>query len=205
MVGISGRFTAGDFLLTTIALVAGSWSGALSVLIGTVLAYAFRPPIFFGLDFLPAMVNVTIAALLLSNRHRIAQAIYIAILIAFLSSPYSLLFGYAHVPYAWLHIVALAILLSPIVTKIPAWVADDGPRQMTAIALLAFVGTMAQHLTGGILYEFAVGVIGGIRPSSFQEFWGIIFWLYPLERLAIIGLSTVIAMAIYRSLRRWAV
>ncbi len=205
MIGISGRFTAGDFLLTTIALVAGLWSGALSVIIGTVLAYALRPPLFFGLDFLPALVNVAIAALLLSNRHRIAQAIYLVVFIGYLASPYSLLFGYVYIPYTWLHIVALVLLLSPIVARIPRWLACGGPRQLAAMALLAFVGTMGQHLTGGLLYEFAVGFIGGIGPSNFRAFWRLIFWFYPLERLVIVALSTVMAVGIYRSIRRWII
>ncbi len=205
MVGISGRFTAGDFLVTAIAIIGGPWSGTLSVLIGTVLAYAVKPPIFFGLDFLPAVTNVLIAALILSNRRRIALAIYIAVLVAFLASPYSLPFGYGYVPYSWLHILALIVLLSPLVAKIPSWITSNRSRQLVAIALLAFVGTMAQHLTGGLLYELTAGLVAGISPSSFKQFWRIIFWVYPAERLLIVALSTVIAAALFRSLRKWTV
>jgi hypothetical protein len=204
MVGISSRFTAGDFLLTLIALLGGMWSGTLSVLIGTILAYGVRPPIFFGLDFLPAVVNVSIAALLLSSRYRIAQGIYIASFFAFVLSPYSLLFGYGYVPYTWLHIVALVLLLSPMAAKIPAWVMSGGSRQMAAIGFLALVGTMGQHLVGGLLYELAAGLVGGISPSNLKDFWRIIFWLYPMERLLIVTLSTIIAIGIHRSLKKWA-
>ncbi len=203
MVGISSRFTTGDFLLTTIALLGGFWSGTLSVLIGTILAYGVRPPIFFGLDFLPGIVNVSIAALLLSGRLRAARGIYIASFFAFVLSPYSLLFGYAYVPYTWLHILALVVLLSPIPAKIPSWVNTMGARQIAAVGLLAFEGTMGQHLVGGLLYELAAGLVGGIGPSNFEDFWRVIFWLYPTERLLIVVFSSIIAIALYRSLKRW--
>src|SRR3989337_3569654 len=100
MIGISGRFAAGDFLLTTIVLVAVLWGGVLSVLIGTILAYPVSGTPFLGLDFLPGVANVLLVGLVLQNRRRIAQGIYAAILLAFLLSPYSLLFGYGYVQYA---------------------------------------------------------------------------------------------------------
>jgi len=203
MVGISSRFTAGDFLLTSIALLCGLWSGAFSVLIGTVLAYGITPPVFFGLDFLPALVNVAVAALLFSGRHRIAQGIYVTIFLAFILSPYSLMFGFGYVPYTWLHIVALILLLSPIAAKIPRWVDSPGLRQIVGIGFLAFVGTLGQHLMGGLLYELAAGFVGGVSPSNFMNVWRIIFWLYPIERLVIVTLSVFIALAMRRSLRKW--
>ena len=204
MVGISGQFTAGDFILTSIAAIAGLWSGIVSVLVGSVIAYAVRPPIFFGLDFLPAAVNVSIAALLLSGRRKVAQVIYIAILVGFLASPYSLLYGYDHVPYVWLHLLALAVLLSPVTARVRSWVKRGGFLGVVAFAVLAFVGTMAQHLTGGLLYEFSVGYLGGLAPAGFAAIWRVIFFLYPPERLVIVAISTILAVTIFRSYQRWA-
>ncbi len=202
MVGISGQFTAGDFILTSIALLGGLWSGTLSVLIGTILAYGVRPPVFFGLDFLPAVINVSITALLLMGRYRIAQEIYLASFFAFVISPYSLLFGFSYVPYTWLHIVALVVLLSPLAARIPTWVNGGGFRQVVSVGLLAFVGTMGQHLVGGLLYELVAGFVGGISPSNFGNLWRFIFWLYPTERILIVALSTIVALAVHRSLRK---
>jgi hypothetical protein len=204
MIGISAQFTAGDFILTSIAIIAGLWSGTVSVLVGTVVAYGIKPPVFFGLDFLPAAANVSIAALLLSGRRKAAQAIYILILVAFLASPYSLLYAYDHVPYVWLHLLALAVLLSPVAARIPSWVKRGGHHRVTAFAVLAFVGTMAQHLIGSLLYEFTVGFVGGLAPSGFAKIWRVIFFLYPEERLVIVAFSTILAAAIFRSYQRWA-
>ena len=172
------------------------------MMIGTILAYGLRPPIFFGLDFLPAIADVAIAALLLKGRYRIARGIYVAVFFAFLLSTYSLLFSYGYVPYTWLHIVALIVLLSPIAAKIPAWLNGNGYRQIIAIGTLAFVGTMAQHLVGGLLYELAVGVVGGVSPSNLALSWRIIFFAYPIERLLTVAFSTIITLAVYRSLMK---
>ena len=202
MIGISGRFTAGDFLLTTIVLVAGLWGGVLSVLIGTILAYPVSGTPFLGLDFLPGVANVLLVGLVLQNRRRIAQGIYAAILLAFLLSPYSLLFGYGYVPYAWLHILGLAVLFSPIIASVPTWLTRNDTRQLAAVAALAFVGTMAQHLTGGLLYEFTVGLVQGNTTEFLRKSWQIIFWLYPAERLIIVFVSTLISAGLLRSIRR---
>jgi len=202
MIGISGRFTAGDFLLTTIVLVAGLWGGVLSVLIGTILAYPVSGTPFLGLDFLPGVANVLLVGLVLQNRRRIAQGIYAAILLAFLLSPYSLLFGHGYVPYAWLHILGLAVLFSPIIASVPTWLTRNDNRQLAAVAALAFVGTMAQHLTGGLLYEFTVGLVQGNTTEFLRKSWQIIFWLYPAERLIIVLVSTLISAGLLRSIKR---
>jgi hypothetical protein len=204
MIEISGQFTAGDFLLTTIALIAGLWSGTISVLIGTIIAYAMRPPTFLGLDFLPGVANVFIAGLLLTGKRTIAQVSYIVILVAFLVSPYSLLYEYDHVPYVWLHVIALAILLSPAASRIPAWSKRGGYLEFAAIGILAFVGTMAQHLVGGLLFELVVGSVGGVSPMKFADIWRVIFFLYPEERLIIMAISTILAVAIFNAYERWA-
>jgi len=201
MIGVSGRFTAGDFLLTTVALVAGLGGGVLSVFIGTVLAYPISGTPFLGLDFLPGVMNILIVGLILGNRRRIAQGAYIALLLLFLVSPYSLLFGYGDVPYTWLHIVALVLLLSPVIARVPNWIIRNDNYQVAAIATLAFVGTMTQHLTGGLLFELAVGLVQGNSPSILRSNWQIIFWLYPAERLLITAISTVITVGLVRSMK----
>ena len=204
MIGISAQFTAGDFLLTSIALIAGLWSGTVSVFIGTIIAYPVRPPTFLGLDFLPGLVNVFIAGLLLAGKRGIAQVSYIVILVAFLVSPFSLLYGYDHIPYVWLHVIALAVLLSPAASRIPSWSKRGGYLGIVAIGILAFVGTMAQHLVGGLLFELVVGFVGGLTPTKFADIWRVIFFLYPEERLIIVAISTILAVAVFNAYERWA-
>lgn len=202
MIGIGGRFTAADFLPATIALILGMWGGTVSVVIGTVLAYSMTPPVFFGLDFLPAMVNVVVISLIVSKHINAARILYLTVLLAFLASPYSLPFGYAFIPFVWLHIIALAVLFSPLPNSVSIWLQSEGRKTTLAVLLLALIGTMAQHLTGGLLYELVAGRIGGIAPTAFTRFWQIIFWVYPFERGLIVTFSTVVATVTQRSLHQ---
>jgi hypothetical protein len=174
MIGVSGSFTAGDLVLTSIAIIAGLWSGSVAVVVGAVVGYAIRPPIFLGLDFLPALVNVSIVALIFANRRNVARFNYALLLALFILSPYSLLFGYSFVPYTWFHLIAFLLILSPVMGKVHSWISRGGSFQVAAVACLALVGTMVQHLAGGLLYELVVGYVGGISPSSFKQFWGVI-------------------------------
>jgi hypothetical protein len=202
MIGISGRFTAGDFLLTTIALVGGLRVGILSVFVGTILAYTVGGTAFLGLDFFPGVVNVFIVGLVVGRRLGLACLTYVTILLVLLASPYSLLFGFDHIPYVWLHILALAILLSPLMTRIPVWLTSDSGRQIVAIGVLAFVGTMAQHLAGNLLFELVLGLVQGSSPAFFMNIWRATFYIYPGERLIITIMSTIMSIALVRPLQR---
>lgn len=111
------------------------------------------------------------------------------------------MFGYGDVPYTWLHVVALVLLLSPVIARVPNWIVRNDNYQLAAVATLAFVGTMAQHLTGGLLFELAVGLVQGNSPTILRSNWQIIFWLYPAERLLITAISTVISVGLVRSMK----
>jgi hypothetical protein len=88
--------------------------------------------------------------------------------------------------------------------KVPVWLNTNGFRQLIAVVLMAFVGTMGQHLMGGLLYELTLGVIGSVPPLTFRNtIWFGIFFIYPAERLLITALSTVIAVGILTSTRNW--
>jgi len=62
---------------------------------------------------------------------------------------------------------------------------------------------MAQHLAGGLLYELAFGYVGGVAPAKFAENFAIIFFLYPEERLLVVAISTILAVALFRAFQRW--
>lgn len=205
MIGISARFSASDFLLTGIAILAGPWTGVLAVFIGTLLAYPITGTPFLGLDFIPGIVNVLVTGLVLRRHRGIAVALYASILLVFVVSPYSLLFGYWLVPYAWLHIIAFVVLCSPVLARTSDWQALGESRRVVVAAGLAFVGTMAQHLTGGLLYEFTLGVVQGNSVEFFIRSWQFIFFAYPYERLALVIGSTIIAAALMKATRRLGV
>jgi len=104
-----------------------------------------------------------------------------------------------------LHIVAFVVLISPLGRKAANWVLTlETPNIAKGLAVLAFVGTMMQHLMGNLLYEIIFGQV--LQYYSQVEFatviWPSVFFLYPVERLALIILAVVIGTPLVRVLKK---
>ena len=118
MIGVPGaRFSLSDILPAIYGVILGPFTGGISVIIGTFLGIAMgKPVIFLFLDFLPAFVNTVAIGLLVRRKWWPAVLLYVALLVAFLVNPLTSLFidvGGIAIPFVWLHIVALVVLLSP--------------------------------------------------------------------------------------------
>ncbi len=108
------------------------------------------------------------------------------------------------VPFVWLHIVALGVLISPLGRKAGPWVNSLKPARLTAgLTILVFIGTMMQHLMGNILFETVLAQpLGYIEPAAFSGIWTGIFLVYPFERLGLILLAVVIGAPLIRVLKK---
>jgi len=62
------------------------------------------------------------------------------------------------------------------------------------VAVLAFTGTMIEHLTGGILFATVVG-------KGALKFWPVIFLAYPIERTILVVGATLICATLLSLLR----
>jgi len=208
MIGLSGTsFRAGDFVAPVIAIMLGPWFAVPCIFFGTVIDYAFAAPVFLGLDFLPATVGALIAGLISRGRVGWAAGIYAILLSLFLALPLSTfwirtVWGYT-VPFAWLHIIALLVLISPLGFKAPKWIRSSKRGALVlGVAVTILTATMAQHVTGGILYELILfPVIRVTTLSRATFFWSFIFYLYPIERLVITVIATTFVAAFLRALR----
>jgi hypothetical protein len=204
MIGLSANFSISDFLAPLYGIILGPYLGGLSVIIGTFLGMTIKAPYFFGLDFLPAFVNCVAIGFLMKRKWAPVVVLNIFLLSAFILNPLTTLF-IGPVPFFWLHIVALLVLISPLGLRAGRWVETLKPKFLTAgVAILAFVGTMMQHLTGNILTEVVHGqIVGDILPETFSTFiWPSAFLLYPWERLTLVILSVVIGVPLIRTLKK---
>jgi len=205
MIGLSKPFSVSDFLAPLYGIILGPYVGGLSIIIGTFLGMAMgKAPVFMGLDFLPAFVNTVAIGFLMKRKWAPVVVLNIVLLSAFLLNPLTTLF-IGPVPFFWLHIVALVVLISPLGRKAGQWVETLKPKFLTAgLAILAFVGTMMQHLTGNILTEVVLGqIVGSIPPVTFSTvIWPGAFLLYPWERLTLVILSVVVGVPLVRTLKK---
>jgi len=205
MIGLSATFSVSDFLAPLYGIILGPYVGGLSIVIGTFLGMAMgKAPVFLGLDFLPAFVNAVAIGFLLKRKWAPVVVLNIILLLAFALNPLTTLF-IGPIPFIWLHIVAFLVLISPLGRKAGQWVETLKPKFLTAgVAILAFIGTMMQHLTGNILTEVVLGqIVGSISPETFSTIiWPSAFLAYPIERILLVILSVVVGVPLVRSLKK---
>ncbi|MGD0451815.1 MAG: ECF transporter S component [Candidatus Bathyarchaeia archaeon] len=187
LIGGSGTLNFSDFLTPIIGIILGPYLGGLSVVIGNFAAIGMgKPMIFNGLDFIPDLMAVLATGFLTQqkrSRWAIVVALNASLLAIFLINPLTSIFVFS-VPYAWLHIVAFIVLLTPISWLAAKWIYTINYRKIAAgIAILTFIGVMMQSLAGNILYEVILGqVLHLFSASSYILTWQAVFFVYPVER-----------------------
>jgi hypothetical protein len=208
MIGLSASFSLSESLAPLFGIILGPFAGGISVIIGTFTAVAMgKPVVFLGLDFLPAFVNAIAVGFLIRRKWIPVATLYTILLVAFTLSPYSLLIvqvGSIPVPFLWMHIVALALMLSPIGFKAISNVKKSNIAFLAgSIALITFVGTMLQHLTGNLLFQLILGEpIGGMNSEAFNTVWSVIFYAYPIERIVLVIIAVIIGVPIVKILKK---
>lgn len=212
MIGLSGTFSVADCLAPIYGIILGPYIGGSSVVLGTFISFAFgRPVNFMGLDFLPALVNTVSIGFLMRKKWIPAIILNVALLAIFMANPltvwfYNVSFGSTTiaVPFFWLHIAALVVLISPLGYKAGGWIKSLKPAFVVAgVAILAFVGTMMQHLTGNILTEVVRTQLTGVMtPETLTTIvWPAAFVLYPWERLALVIMSVIVGVPLIKALK----
>lgn len=212
IIGIPGaHFPLADALTPLYGFILGPVAGPLSVVLGNLLTYFITKPSFLGLGFLPEFIGVLILSLVLKGRYLIAFIVYLSVLLAFILHPLALLtisftIGSTRItlPYHWLHILALILISPPISKKASKWLREPkGGLELTVgVALLSLVCVMAMHSTGSVLWMSIHGYLLRTIPfEAFPKIWGVVFWLYPAERLFMTLISTLVTTPIIKILR----
>jgi hypothetical protein len=189
MIGGAGGFLSlSDLLPPLYGIILGPFWGGLTLVLGTVVAFLMgRPLIFYGLDFLPNLMAVVAVGFLVRGKKIPAVAVNAVLLAIFLLNPLTLLFV-GSIPFAWMHIVSLAVLISPLGRMAAEWVRTLDLRKIsTGIAILCLIGTMILHLTGNILFEAIQGQLTmSIPAAAYPGIWTAVFFVYPVERAILI-------------------
>jgi uncharacterized membrane protein len=210
MIGSSGAsFSLSDIVAPLYGLILGPYIGGLSVIIGSFIAFFGKPPFFLGLDFLPATVAAVSVGLLIKRKWILVIALNFVLLVAFLLHPNTSVFVNVPLsditiplPFAWLHIVALLALISPLGRKAVEWISTPtGTKAATALAILFFIGTMMQHLMGNLLYETIILPVSGTPVEGYPDLWTSIFFVYPIERVALVVFGTIVGTPLLRILK----
>src|SRR5437899_10488168 len=94
-----------------------------------------------------------------------------------------------------MHLVALIVLVSPLTKDLTTRLTSHHYASLIRpVIVLAFTGTMIEHLTGGILYATVFG-------KAALNFWPVIFLVYPIERTILVVRATLIGASLLSLLR----
>ena len=187
LIGISGTITAAGMIIPVIALLLEPEYGVLAVILGTMIASLspLNPLKFAGLDFLPGATNLLVVSLALRGKLAQAGAVLVGVIVLFSVTPNTMIFVNNIVspplPFFWLHLVALVLLVSPLSMNSLQWLQSRNYTKVAAaIGVLAFAGTMTEHLVGGVLTGLFFG-------PGIVRIWHTVFFLYPIERAVIVA------------------
>jgi len=202
LIGISGTITAAGMIAPVIGILLEPAFGIVAVFVGTLVASLFpwNPIKFAGLDFLPGALNVTLVSLVVRGRRMEATLMFLIMIALFIINPYTSLFVGTDllsppIPYLWMHLAALAVLVSPLTKNLSTRIASHNYASLVRpIAVLAFTGTMIEHLTGGLLYATVVG-------KAALKSWPVIFLAYPVERIILVVGATLIGATLFSLLK----
>ncbi|MBI2185168.1 MAG: hypothetical protein HYU39_09450 [Thaumarchaeota archaeon] len=213
LLGVAGAtFPASDILAPVYGVILGPYVGGASVLLGTFLSVALgRPMIFLGLDFLPAVSNTLAVGMLMKGRRILVLAFNMIVLVLYTISPFTLTFVRVPfvssdllLPFSWLHAAGIAVLASPLGAKASKWVQEGSAQSLVkGLFIFSLIGTLLQHLVGGLVFEWVYGVVSRtMDAAAFALRWQVIFWLYPIERLATALAAMVVGASLIKALRR---
>lgn len=202
LVGINGTITAAGMIAPIIGILLEPAYGIVAVFTGTMVASLFpwNPIKFAGLDFLPGALNVTLVSLAVRGRRTEATLMFLITIALFIINPFTSIFVGSSllsppIPYLWMHLAALIVLVSPLSKNLVIRITSrDYASLIRPVAVLAFTGTMIEHLTGGILFATVVG-------KAALRFWPVIFLVYPIERIILVIGATLIGAALLSLLR----
>jgi hypothetical protein len=156
-------------------------------------------------------VNAVALGFLVKRKWKPVMILNVALLVIFLLSPYSLLLveiplgtGTFAFPFVWLHVVALIVLISPLRSKAISWIETLKATYLPwGLAIVAFIGTMMQHLTGNLVFELTWGQpIGGLTAGGFHGIWTVAFFAYPVERAVLVLITVLVGLPLVRILKK---
>lgn len=202
LLGPSGRFLfLGNIFSPLAGMILGPLTGGLAVLVGTFLSVALGRPLGFdGLDFIPAVVAAVTAGFAMSGRVSWSVTLSFGLFAIFSAdslSPKFIEVGNAPVPYLWMHLLSVAVLLVVVAIRSRSGSFPNG----IFIAATVFISIMNAHVAGGIMYEnVLVRINGTLSPGALAGIWNLVFFVYPVERAFFTAVGSILAISVMRAL-----
>tara|TARA_Y100000590_G_scaffold187693_1_gene213944 strand:+ start:2071 stop:2820 length:750 start_codon:yes stop_codon:yes gene_type:complete len=208
VIGAPGAsFSMADILVPIYAIIFGPYIAATTIFLGTFLGIVFgKPIIFLGWDFLPATMGALFIGMIIHGKKIVAIFLFVIGIVVFNLLPYTEMMipinEQISLPYNWFHIIAALALLTPLTNMSMNWIEENSKKAIIGLFIISIIGTLFQHIIGGTVFVVTLGVyLQSINPDAFPGIWKTIFYVYPIERLAIAVISAIVATPILRSIK----
>jgi hypothetical protein len=194
-IGVSGQITLGVLGGPLIGILLGPFLGGFATLVGSLIGVFVNPAgaIFGFLSPLAPTFGSMGAGFVMQKRGYIPGGIIFVSLLVFYSHP----FGRVSLQYAWLHIIAM-IVAFVFSARLAVWGSNSLNIQKLSLGvpIAAFVGTMTDHMFGS-----ALG-IWYFSPFLDAKFWSFLMFVYPLERIVVVILVSIVGVPLLYSLQK---
>ena len=189
--GAYGNFITAALVLAPIAgIVLGPVGGTMSVIIGGIAGMAITGNMPMGIfSFLPGAFNALCIGLVFRGKWYASAAILAVFIVAFIALPSIQTAKY----FIWFDAVALLVLLSPASTMAKKYVKNKDPQKIVlGVGILTFIGVSVDHVVGSLIFQ----ILTPLPPSV----WEGLAFVYPIERLLVIIVATIIGAGIIKAM-----
>lgn len=192
-VGVEGQITLGLIGGALIGVLLGPFVGGLAVLIGSLIGVFFNPAgaIFGIFTIVPPFLGAVGAGCVKIKRGYLAGGIILAALLLFYANPV----GREILIYPWLYIIGMLVAFSPLAYfASTSFGSEKLVKPVLGIVIASLVGVLTDGMVGS---SIAIWYFSGL-PS---EIWLSIMFIYPVERIVAMGITALIAIPVYYSLK----
>jgi len=202
VIGAAGKFiSAATLTAPLIGIILGPIYGVLSITLGGIASafLSLQTGVFGPLSFLPHAAAAFASGMLISRKRAICAVSYLLLFVVFAFFPssgpvwlWSLML--------WLDLIGLIIVSSPLQTKATRYLngTSSSFRLGLGVCITCFSATLFGHVAGSILFEIFYW------PNTVEWWtatWQSLTFVYPIERIMIVAVVTVVGTALIRALK----
>jgi len=201
VIGTEGRFiSAATLTAPLIGIILGPIYGVLSITFGGITnAFLSLQGPFGPLSFLPHATAAFVSGMLITKKQAICTVSFLLLFVIFAFFPLNGPFWLWPL-MLWLDLIGLIIVASPLQAKAIKYLnGTSNPFYLGfGVCVTCLSSTLFGHVTGNILFEI---FNWSMTISSWRATWQSLTFIYPIERIMIVVVATIVGTALIRALK----
>lgn len=189
-----------------IGLMLGPYLGVVAVSIGGFIGWYINPAGPFGFfSFVPSGATALCSGLLYNGKSTVSFSLYAALLLAFMFYPViGPLWLYPY--FLWFQLIGLIVLASPLRLKARKSMRHNPghlSRLGLGVGIISFTATLFGQIVGSLMFEIMYWPVLIPKIEAWKLNWQVLTFAYPVERIIITLIATVIGAPLIKALRTY--